>query len=303
MSETLSFACQAAARLDKAIAEETELTRSRALALIEGGAVSVDGVIVIKPSFQLKAGQSVSVAVPEPLPARAEAEDIPLTVLYQDEYMAVVVKPAGMVVHPAAGNPEHTLVNALLYHLGGLSGIGGEMRPGIVHRLDKDTSGLLLVAKDDKTHLLLSEMLKNRQIEKHYISVVYGRLAEESGVINKPIARDKHDRKKMAIDKDGRESVTEWKLIEELKGASLIDVHLITGRTHQIRVHMSSLSHPVLGDVIYGNVPSRKMASRLMLHSYSLSLLHPITGERMSFTAPYDSEFEKNLNKLRLKSE
>lgn len=300
MSDVISYAVNIPARIDKSIAEETELTRSRALSLIEQGAVKVDGIIVTKASFQLKISQNVEIMIPEPLPSKAEPENIPLSVLYQDEYMAVVVKPARMVVHPAAGNPDHTLVNALLYHLGGLSGIGGELRPGIVHRLDKDTSGLLLVAKDDRTHLKLSEMLKNRQIEKHYISAVYGAMKEESGTIDKPIARDKHDRKKMAISDDGRQSVTEWKLIKELKGASLIDVHLITGRTHQIRVHMASLHHPVLGDAIYGNAAAQKMTSRLMLHSYSLSLLHPITGQPLSFTAPYDDEFAKNLKKLSL---
>ena len=197
----------------------------------------------------------------------------------------MVVKPCGMVVHPAAGNGDGTLVNALLYHLDSLSGIGGEMRPGIVHRLDKDTSGLMLVAKDDATHAALSQQLSDRQMEKHYRAIVYGRMKEPEGVIEKPIGRSKTDRKKMAVDENGRWAKTEWKVLKEYPDRTLLDVHIITGRTHQIRVHMASIGHPVLGDPLYGH-KRMPATERLMLHAYSLEFTHPATGKRMRFTAP-----------------
>ena len=261
-------------RLDVLLSQDGALSRSRAAELIKGGAVTVDG----------------RVEVPEPRPAQAEAQDIPLKILYQDAHLAVVVKPCGMVVHPAAGNPDGTLVNALLYHLDQLSGIGGELRPGIVHRLDKDTSGLLLVAKDDETHQALSAQLSARQMEKHYFAVVAGVMKERAGVIDAPIGRSHADRKKMAIDPNGRPSRTEWQVVRQDADRALLDVHLITGRTHQIRVHMASIHHPVLGDPIYGTKGLPK-APRLMLHAYSLSFTHPATGERMRFTAPPDACF------------
>lgn len=190
-----------------------------------------------------------------------------------------------MVTHPAAGNEEHTLVNALLFHLDQLSGIGGEARPGIVHRLDKDTSGIMLVAKNDAAHAFLSRELADRHMEKHYHAIVMGKMKEESGVVDQPIDRSKTDRKKMAIDPNGRYAITEWKVLKTLSDRTLLDVHIITGRTHQIRVHMRSIGHPVLGDVIYG-VKNMPKAPRLMLHAFSLSFTHPRTNERMTFTAP-----------------
>lgn len=272
-------------RLDVLISRDGALSRSRAGELIRTGAVCVNGRAETKPAFKPSNGAAVQVLLPETRPARAEAQALPLTVLYQDAHLAVVVKPCGMVVHPAAGNPDGTLVNALLYHLDHLSGIGGEMRPGIVHRLDKDTSGLLLVAKDDATHQALSQALSARQMEKHYYAVVAGVMKEDAGVIDAPIARSRTDRKKMAVDPAGRPSRTEWRVIRRENDRTLLDIHLITGRTHQIRVHMSSIHHPVLGDPIYGhkNMPR---APRLMLHAYSLSFTHPATGDRMTFTAP-----------------
>ena len=270
-------------RLDVLLSRDGSLSRSRAAELIREGAVTVAGRVENKPSAKPASGEIV-LTLPELKPAKAEAQDIPLQVLYQDEHLAVVVKPAGMVVHPAAGNPDGTLVNALLYHLDALSGIGGELRPGIVHRLDKDTSGILLVAKDDETHQALSLQLSERQMEKHYYAWVAGVMKETEGRIEQPIARSKNDRKKMAIDPEGRPSLTLWKLVRQEKDRALLDVHIITGRTHQIRVHMSSIHHPVLGDVIYGN-RSMPHAPRLMLHSFSLSFTHPATGERMTFTA------------------
>ena len=272
-------------RLDVTLSRDGELTRSRAAALIREGQVQVNGKAETKPSFKAEAGARIRVELPEARPAKAEAEDLPLSILYQDQHLAVIVKPCGMVVHPAAGNESGTLVNALLFHLDNLSGIGGEMRPGIVHRLDKDTSGLMLVAKDDATHAALSQQLADRQMEKHYRAMVYGKMKEPEGVIEKPIGRSKTDRKKMAVDPQGRWAKTEWRVLREYPDRTLLDVHIITGRTHQIRVHTASIGHPVLGDPLYGH---KRMppAPRLMLHAYSLEFTHPATGERMRFTAP-----------------
>ena len=271
-------------RLDVLLSKDGTLSRSRAADLIREGAVTVNGKVENKPSAKPAAGAQVVLTMPELKPAQAEAQDIPLEILYQDAHLAVVVKPCGMVVHPAEGNPDGTLVNALMYHLDQLSGIGGEMRPGIVHRLDKDTSGLLMVAKDDETHKALSEQLSARTMEKHYYAVVAGVMKEQEGVIDTPIARSKNDRKKMAIDPLGRPSRTEWKVVWQEKDRALLDIHLITGRTHQIRVHMASIHHPVLGDPIYG-VKNMPHAKRLMLHAYSLRFTHPATGEEMRFVA------------------
>lgn len=271
-------------RLDVLLSADGALSRSRAAALIKDGCVSVGERFENKPSYKTEPGELIYLDMPEVKPAKAEAQDIPLEILYQDAHLAVVVKPCGMVVHPAAGNDDGTLVNALLYHLDSLSGIGGEMRPGIVHRLDKDTSGLMLVAKDDATHAALSEQLSERQMEKHYRAMVYGKMKELSGVIEKPIGRSKTDRKKMAVDENGRWAKTEWKVLKEYPDRTLLDVHIITGRTHQIRVHMASIGHPVLGDVLYGH-KRMPAVERLMLHAFSLEFTHPQTGERMRFTA------------------
>ena len=260
-------------------------SRSRAAGLIREGLVRVNGAPAEKSGLRVQAGDRVDCALPAPKPDANLPQDLPLRVLYQDDYIAVVVKPAGMVVHPAAGNPDGTLVNALLYHLDNLSGIGGEARPGIVHRLDKDTSGVMLVAKCDEAHLSLSGQWARHTVEKHYRAVVWGHMKEKEGRIDRPIARSKTDRKKMAVDPAGREAVTLWRVLEEYPRSTLLDVHILTGRTHQIRVHMSSLGHPVLGDPIYGKTHV-KDAGRLMLHAYSIAFDHPKTGERMVFTAP-----------------
>ena len=281
-------------RIDVVLAEVSGLTRSRVATLMEEGFCTVDGRPERKAGAKPKAGQQIVLSVPAPKPAEPQAEDIPLEILYQDDDIAVVVKPCGMVVHPAAGNEDGTMVNALLYHLDGLSGIGGEMRPGIVHRLDKDTSGLLLVAKNDAAQLALSEQLAERSMEKHYRAMVEGRMREQTGLVNAPIARSKNDRKKMAVDPEGRESLTEWTVLAEGNGCTLLDVHILTGRTHQIRVHMKHIGHPVCGDPIYGH-PKGIRVPRLMLHAYSLTFTHPVTGERMTFTAPVPEEFRRGL--------
>ena len=281
-------------RLDVLLSEQSGLTRSRIASLMEEGRVTVDGAVVTKAGLKAKVGQTITLTIPAPKPAVPEAQDIPLTILYEDVDLAVVVKPCGMVVHPAAGNEDGTLVNALLHHLDSLGGIGGELRPGIVHRLDKDTSGLLLVAKNDASQLALSEQLSARSMEKHYRALVEGNIREDSGRVEAAIARSKKDRKKMAVDPEGREAITEWTVLARGNGITLLDVHILTGRTHQIRVHTKHIGHPVCGDPIYGS-PKGAKVPRLMLHAYSLSFTHPTSGERMTFTAELPEEFLRGM--------
>ena len=276
-------------RLDKLLVSGT-LTRSRAAALIHEGQVTVNGIVVDHPSFKPKNGDIVAVNIPETEDTANIAEDIPITLLYEDESLAVVIKPCGMVVHPAAGNESGTLVNALLYHLDSLSGIGGEKRPGIVHRLDKDTSGLLIVAKDDQAHAALSRQLSERQMEKHYLALAAGQMKGPEGSINLAIGRSLKDRKKMAPRPDGRNALTHWTLLEQRSDRALLDVRLVTGRTHQIRVHMAAIGHPVLGDPLYAARGTPK-AGRLMLHAWRLKFTHPRTGEELRFEAPPDESF------------
>ena len=287
-------------RLDMFAAELAGVTRSRAGSLMKDGCVTVDGTAQTKAGFKLKPGMAVAVEVPEPVPARAQAEDIELRVVYQDPDVAVVFKPSGMVVHPAAGNPSGTLVNALLRHLDNLSGIGGELRPGIVHRIDKDTSGLLLVAKNDMAHLSLSEQIKAHTVHRAYKAVVIGNMKEDAGTVDAPIGRHPTDRKRMAIVPGGREAVTHWRVLERLKGATLIECRLTTGRTHQIRVHMASIGHPVLGDPVYGPKKSPyPVAGGQLLHAYRVGFEHPRTGETLIFEAEPEARFTRWVEKLR----
>ena len=281
-------------RLDVQLSEAAGVSRSRAAALMEEGYCLLEGKPCRKVGTKPPAGREVVLTVPAPKDAAPQAEDIPLEILYEDRDLAVVVKPRGMVVHPAAGHSEGTLVNALLGSLDELSGIGGEKRPGIVHRLDKDTSGVMMVAKNDETQTELSRMLKDREIEKHYLALAEGIMKEKEGVIEAPIGRSKKDRKKMAVDPDGRPAVTEWKVLAEGRNCSLLDVHILTGRTHQIRVHMRSIQHPVCGDPLYGFEKGVK-APCLMLHARSLSFVHPRTKEKKTFQAPLPGDFLKGL--------
>ena len=276
-------------RLDKLLVSGT-LTRSRAAALIHEGQVTVNGIVVDHPSFKPKNGDIVAINIPETEDTANIAEDIPITLLYEDESLAVVIKPCGMVVHPAAGNESGTLVNALLYHLDSLSGIGGEKRPGIVHRLDKDTSGLLIVAKDDQAHAALSRQLSERQMEKHYLALAAGQMKGSEGSIDLAIGRSLKDRKKMAPRPDGRSALTHWTVLQQRSDRALLDVRLVTGRTHQIRVHMAAIGHPVLGDPLYAARGTPK-AGRLMLHAWRLKFTHPRTGEELRFEAPPDESF------------
>lgn len=287
-------------RLDVFVAELADVTRSRAGTLIKEGRVFVDGTVQQKAGFKLKNGMKIGVEIPEAIPTEVAAENIDLNILYQDADVAVVFKPSGMVVHPAAGNESGTLVNALLMHLDNLSGIGGEIRPGIVHRIDKDTSGLLLVAKNDKSHVSLSEQIKAHTVHRAYRSIVIGGFKQDEGTVDAPIGRHPTDRKKMAIVPDGRNACTHWTVLEPLKGATLIEARLTTGRTHQIRVHMASIGHPVLGDPVYGPKKSPyPVEGGQLLHAYRIGFVHPATGEEMIFEAPPEERFEKWLKKLR----
>ena len=281
-------------RLDVQLSEAAGISRSRAAALMEEGYCLLAGQACCKAGMKPAAGRPVTLTVPAPKDATPQAEDIPLEILYEDGDLAVVVKPRGMVVHPAAGHSEGTLVNALLGNLDELSGIGGEKRPGIVHRLDKDTSGVMMVAKNDETQAELSRMLKDREIEKHYLALTEGMMKEKEGTVEAPIGRSRKDRKKMAVDPEGRPAVTKWRVLAEGRNCSLLDVHILTGRTHQIRVHMRSIQHPVCGDPLYGFEKGVKVPC-LMLHARSLSFQHPRTKEKMTFQAPLPGDFLKGL--------
>ena len=270
--------------------------------LISEGQALVNGAAAGKAGVRLRAGDEVSLTVPEARDTAVEAQDIDLRILYEDDSLAVVYKPSGMVVHPAAGNPDGTLVNALLYHLDGLSGIGGEKRPGLVHRIDKDTSGLLLVAKNDRAHVALAEQIKGHSVERAYLAICIGHFKDVEGVVDAPIGRHPTDRKKMAIREGGRRAVTHWRVLEGLRGASYIQARLETGRTHQIRVHMASLGHPVLGDPVYG--PKKQpypVAGGQLLHAAVIGFDHPVTGERLRFEAPPEPRFLNWLERLKMR--
>lgn len=283
------------------------LSRGAIQRLIEQGNIRVNGQTV-KPTHTPRAGERVEVEVPEPSPAEALPEAIPLDVLYEDEALLVLNKPPGLVVHPASGHETRTLVNALLYHCqGGLSGIGGVARPGIVHRLDKDTSGCIVIAKNDDTHLALSAQFANRNVEKIYHAIVCGEMAREQGEIKAAIARHSSHRKCMAVDEEfGREAHTSYRVLERLRGATLAQALLHTGRTHQIRVHFKFLGYPLVGDATYGNRQNLRLeelteyrAPRQMLHAFHLAFFHPRTAKRLHFEAPRPADFEDALAALR----
>ncbi len=275
--------------------------------LIEEGHIRVNGHTV-KPTHTPHAGEQVEVHWPEPRSAEAQPEQMPLDILFEDEALLVLNKPPGLVVHPAAGHEEHTLVNALLYHCAGqLSGIGGVARPGIVHRLDKETSGCLVVAKNDDTHLALSSQFASRKVEKLYHAVVCGQVRNPRGEIRAAIARHPSHRKRMAVDEElGREARTSYRVLEPLCGATLVEACLHTGRTHQIRVHFQYLGYPLVGDETYGNRQNQRLedltgyrAPRQMLHAFELSFIHPRTGRRLTLQAPLPEDFQDALSALR----
>jgi 23S rRNA pseudouridine1911/1915/1917 synthase len=284
-----------------------ELSRGAIQRLLEEGEIRVNGHTV-KPTHTPRAGEEVQVHFPEPRPAEAKPEEMQLDVLFEDETLLVLNKPAGLVVHPAAGHEEHTLVNALLHHCAGrLSGIGGVARPGIVHRLDKETSGCLVVAKNDESHLALSAQFANRKVNKIYHAIVCGEMQRDQGEIRAAIGRHSSHRKRMAVTEDvGREARTSYNVIERMRGATLIEATLHTGRTHQIRVHFQFLGYPLVGDMTYGNRQNSRLtdltnyeAPRQMLHAFSLAFIHPRTARRMRFEAPEPEDFCDALSALR----
>jgi len=298
-------------RLDRWLAGAMpDLSRARLQAIITGGGVLVDGRVA-RPSLRLKTGQAISVRLPAPQPAVPLPEDIPLAVIYEDRHLLVVDKPAGLVVHPGAGRATGTLVNALLHRVRDLSGIGGVVRPGIVHRLDRGTSGLLVVAKDDASHLALSRQFSGRTVDKEYLAVVLGVPRALEGTIDVPIGRDPVHRKRMSVRAPrGRAARSTYRLVEAFDGAALLRVRIATGRTHQIRVHLSALGHPVAGDLTYGGRsrpasrrPEARAAleglSRPALHAAHLAFTHPASGERLSFSSPLPADLEALLAALR----
>ncbi len=291
-------------RLDRWLAEQCpDLSRSQLQNLIEAGSVTCNGSPLNKKD-KLKAGQTILLTLPDPQPIEAQPQNIPLDIVYEDDSLLVVNKPKGMVVHPAPGNPDGTMVNALLWHCAGrLSGIGGAIRPGIVHRIDKDTSGLLVVAKTDAAHQALTEQMSVHSIHRVYHAVVYGNLKEDTGFVEAPIGRDPKDRKKMAVtQQNSKYAYTGWQGLERFGNFTYIACKLKTGRTHQIRVHMASIGHPLAGDAVYGPKNCIRSLNGQCLHAKELGFVHPATGEWMQFDSSLPDWFQDYLSRLRKES-
>jgi len=290
-------------RLDKYVVCHTELSRTRVQKLCEEGRVIVDGKTA-KSSLKLEGGENIQITVPEEEEMDVLPEDIPLDILYEDSDIIVINKPKGMVVHPAPGNYSGTLVNALLYHCKDLSGINGVIRPGIVHRIDKDTTGCIVACKNDKAHTAIAKQLEDKTCHREYMAVVTGVIPNNDGVIDAPIARDRRDRQRMTVtDQNAREAVTHFHVVERFKKATLVECALETGRTHQIRVHMRFIHHPVMGDEKYGKPCPYMDTEGQVLHAYRLTLVHPSTNEEMTFEAPLPAYFEELLEILRKESQ
>ena len=290
-------------RLDAFLAEQLEdVTRSAAAKLCAGGSVTREGKPLAK-NYRLTGGETIDVALPDPEPMDAVAQDIPLDVVYEDADVIVVNKPKGLVVHPAPGHPDGTLVNALLHHCAGsLSGIGGALRPGIVHRIDRDTSGLIIAAKNDYAHQCLSAQLQDHSLARTYECVVVGNLKADSGTVDAPIGRHPVDRKKMAVVANGRPAITHWEVIARYGGYTHVRCRLETGRTHQIRVHMAHIGHPILGDTVYGAKKPVPGLQGQCLHAVGLRFIHPRTGEAVECACPLPEEFQEVLRKLAAKA-
>lgn len=285
------------ARLDKALADLSDLSRSQANDEIKKGTVLVNGEPV-KAKYTVKEGDIISYQLPEEEILDYEAEDIPIDIVYEDEDLAIINKAQGMVVHPSAGHSSGTLVNALLYHIKDLSTINGVVRPGIVHRIDKDTSGLLMIAKNDKAHHILADELKAKKSLRKYLAIVHGNLPNDRGMIEAPIGRSEKDRKKQAVTAKGKDAITRFQVVERFGDFTLVELSLETGRTHQIRVHMAYIGHPVAGDPLYG--PRKTLAGNgQFLHAQTLGFTHPSTGEMVTFTAEPPIIFRQTLEKLR----
>ena len=290
----------AGTRLDAWLAANVEeLTRSAAVRLIEEGRVTRDGRPLVKKD-KITGGETIEVALPEPEKVDVVPQNIPLNIVYEDGDVIVVNKPKGMVVHPAPGHSDGTLVNALLYHCGdSLSGVGGELRPGIVHRIDRDTTGLIIAAKNDFAHQRLSAQLQDHTLSRIYRCIVIGSLREDSGTVDAPIGRHPTDRKKQAVVADGRRAVTHWTVLERYQGFTYVECRLETGRTHQIRVHMAHTGHPILGDTVYGNKKPVPGLQGQCLHAVGLRFIHPRTEQPVELSCGLTEEFEKQLQKLR----
>lgn len=291
---------EAGMRADVALAQLLDITRSNMQKLLEEGR-ALRGSKVVKANYKLRSGDVIDITLPEPQPLDVQPENIPLDIIYEDEDVVVINKARGMVVHPAAGNYNGTLVNALLYHCKNLSGINGVIRPGIVHRLDKDTSGIMICAKNDLAHISLSEQIQSKTAQRTYLAVVRGNIKTDSGIIETQIARDKNDRKKMAVVKEGgRDAVTEYEVAERFGKYTIVKCRLKTGRTHQIRVHMEYLGYPLVGDPKYSPMKTPFSINGQALHSLTLSFKHPRSGEEMFFEAPLPEDMKKIVTRLRL---
>ena len=286
-------------RIDSYIVDKNiNLSRTAIKRLLDEGKILVNGKKQ-KPSYKPEVGDIITIEIPEPEEVELKPQDIPIDIIYEDKDIIVVNKPKGMVVHPANGNPDGTLVNAILAKCkDSLSGIGGEIRPGIVHRLDKDTSGLLIIAKNDQAHINMSKQIQDRKVIKKYIALVKGVIGENTATIDMPIARSTKDRKKMAVDKNGKEAITHYKVVQRYDKYTLLEIKIDTGRTHQIRVHMAYIGHPVVGDLQYSNGKNEFGIEGQMLHSKYLEFDHPITGKRLKLEAPLPEYFEQVLNEL-----
>lgn len=287
-------------RIDAYLSEILKESRTKIQELIKSENIKVNSMKT-KASYKLEKGDEVYINIPEAKQVDIIAQDIDIDIVYEDKYLLIVNKKAGMVVHPSKGHEQNTLVNALLYKVGDLSGINGEIRPGIVHRLDKDTSGLIIIAKDDKTHNLLTEMFKNKEIKKIYYAIVKGSMNKQSGTLISNIGRDEKDRKKMSVKKDGgKEAITNYDVIDKNEKYSLVRLNLKTGRTHQIRVHLSYFFFPIIGDSVYGR---KDEFPRQMLHAYELSFIHPITKKSINVIGNFHKDFNDALNKTKLRFE
>ncbi len=288
---------ESGSRLDKALADLTELSRSQANDEIKKGLVLVNG-LPSKAKYQVKIGDEIDYQLPEEEVLDYQAENLPIDIIYQDDAIVIVNKAQGMVVHPSTGHTQGTLVNALMYHIKDLSTINGVVRPGIVHRIDKDTSGLLMVAKNDEAHRVLADELKAKKSLRKYLAIVHGNLPNDRGMIEAPIGRSDKDRKKQAVIANGKEAITRFNVLERFGDYTLVELTLETGRTHQIRVHMAYIGHPVAGDLTYG--PRKTLAGNgQFLHAQTLGLTHPRTGETMTFQAEPPQIFQETLEKLR----